>query len=1206
MLELPFGVRDGISSEGDFSARYQFHQTVHGKQLMGGYLSRVSSRRVREVKETPMLSAFLALSEGRPLPAADRQALELAAPAFVDTTRLGWVVIHPSRTPRGAARLRGAGTRSRARRRRRRRAPLPTGRRNAALQPVAGARLRQRRGSGLLHFPRMPPPRWFLLVYAASGAAALVYEVAWTRLLTLYLGHGVAAASTVLAAFMGGLAVGAAVAGPASDRLPRQAAMRLYARLEIAIAGLAVLVPVALAFTSPWLSRAYADGNGGVAFPVLRLAVCVVLIAVPAVAMGATFPVVARWYVPEAAAATKDAGALYAANTVGAALGAVTAGFVLLPTYGLRTATWIGVALNLLVAAAAWHLARRPAAPIAARAAVDEVPVRRASGRGRRPVASAAVHIARPWIAATALGVSGFVSLTLQVVWSRLLAQILGPTTYAFSLVVAVFIAGLALGAVAGRWLAGRVQQPAAGLAVSLSVALLAGTAAASTVDAGLLAMARAVAAPDATFGSVLLRQVLLATGWLAPLAIALGCAFPFAVKTGTGDEASLGADLGLIYAVNTIGAIAGSLAAGFVMIPRLGLYDSLRVVGVGAAVAMLVIAWQARLRGRARLAAVAACVVAAAASAALRSWSPALLSSGAYRYASTMTGDTLDVSLVAGRLLYYRDGAMATVAVRDAAGTTSLAIDGKIDASNAGDMLTQRLLAHVPLLLHPAPKRAAILGLGSGVTLGSALRHPVEGVDVLEISPEVVQASRFFEPENSRALADPRVRLMVGDGRTHLMLGRTQYDVIVSEPSNPWMAGIASLFTREFFAAARARLAPGGILCQWAHTYDISAEDLRSIVGTFAAVFPNGTMWLVGDGDVLLVGGAEPLAPRVSAVAEVWARRGEAVADLAGVGARDPFSVVSLLVAEGAGLARFAAGAQVLTDDYARVEFSGPRTVFSRGGADNAAALRALAAEQPVPMVEAARAAAGAASWRDRGWMLLEASAPRAAWTDFETALRLDPHDRRALEGLVRTGASASRGAETATLLRALSAPSDRLEAQIALVALPRLDRRDTRGGGPGARRRRAAPLRRRGPGAAGLDLFRCRRQGAAAAGRGQTAKCRANRRRHPLLLGVPAVPRRTHRSGDRGGAGARGGKPDARPGSQSARGRPRHGWPARGGPRRVSGVIEGRTARSVHLHEPRTARARDRQSALGTPAPGRSAAPRSQRGDGTRGLRP
>jgi Flp pilus assembly protein TadD len=208
----------------------------------------------------------------------------------------------------------------------------------------------------------------------------------------------------------------------------------------------------------------------------------------------------------------------------------------------------------------------------------------------------------------------------------------------------------------------------------------------------------------------------------------------------------------------------------------------------------------------------------------------------------------------------------------------------------------------------------------------------------------------------------------------------------------------------------------------------------LRSIVGTFASVFPDGTMWLVGDGDLLLIGSTAPLGPRVAALPEVWARRGDAVADLARVGARDPFALISLLVAEGPGLAQFAAGAPLLTDDYARVEFSGPRTVFSRNAADNAAALRALAAERPVPAVQAARTAAGAASWRDRGWMLLEATAPRAAWTDFETALRQDPRDARALEGLLRAGAAANRPAETTALLRELAAPVDHMEAQIAL----------------------------------------------------------------------------------------------------------------------------------------------------------------------------
>ena len=887
----------------------------------------------------------------------------------------------------------------------------------------------------------MAPPRWFLAVYVLSGAAALVYEVAWTRLLTLYLGHGVAAVSTVLAAFMGGLAVGAGIAGPRSDHTSRRVAMRTYAVLEIAIAALALAMPFGLRAIEPLLSGAYADGHGGAGFALLRLGTSVVFVALPAVAMGATFPYVARWYVPTASAATRDAGALYAANTVGAALGALATGFLLLPTLGLRATTWVGVAINVVVAGAAWQLAGRApaAATVAPAASATAQPASRPRKTGRDATAPVpALRLTpRPMLAALALGVSGFLSLALQIVWSRLLAQILGPTTYAFSLVVAIFIAGLALGALVGRRVADRMAQPAAGLAAVLAAAVIAVSVAVWTVDGGLASMTAAVTAPRATFESVLWRQVLLVTGWLLPLALALGCAFPLAIKTGTGRDESLGADLGLIYAVNTIGAIAGSLAAGFLLIPALGLHGSLRALGIATVAAAVALTVGSGIRGGARAWTLAACGIAAAATAALPPWNHALLSSGAYKYASAMSAEGLQISLAAGRLLYYREGAVATVSVREAAGTTSLAIDGKVDASNAGDMLTQRLLAHVPMLLHPAPRTAAILGLGSGVTLGAALRHPVERVDVLEISPEVVAASRFFEPENSAALRDPRTRLIVGDGRTHIMLGQASYDVIVSEPSNPWMAGIASLFTREFFQSARDRLAPGGVLCQWAHTYDISGDDLRSIVGTFASVFPEATLWLVGDGDLLLIGSNGPLAPQVAALPTRWAARPEATADLAGVGARDPFAILSLLVAEGPALTRFAGGAPLQTDDYAGVEFSGPRAIFSRGGVDNTAALRALAAERPVAAVTAARRAASAAAWRDRGWMLLDASAARTAWTDFDTAVRADPTDARAFDGLIRAGAAASLQPQTMAVLRELAAPPERVEAQIALSRL-------------------------------------------------------------------------------------------------------------------------------------------------------------------------
>ena len=876
----------------------------------------------------------------------------------------------------------------------------------------------------------------FLFLFAVSGAAALIYEVVWTRLLTLQMGHGIAAASTVLAAFMGGLAVGAAVAGRRGGRLSPERALTIYAGLELAIGVLALLVPFALTAIRPLLVGAYADGEGGATFALLRLGTSVLLLAVPAAAMGATFPIASRWMVRGAASAAQDAGGLYAANALGAAAGAVLAGFVLIPALGLSGSTWVGVALNITAAAGAFAIARGAAiSPTGdvrradASASAAPLPDTR---RGLKPPPSERSK-EQPWLAAVALGASGFASLTLQVVWTRLLAQILGPTTYAFSIVVAIFIIGLAGGAALGAWLVARVRSAAVGLAMCMLIGVGLSLAAASSVDWALLTMAEIVARPGYQFVDVLARQVMMVTGLLLPMTIAFGAAFPFAVSLAAGRDESVTENLGRIYAVNTVGAIAGALLAGFVLVPQFGLHWTIRVaalvVGLTAGT-ILISAGPAR----GRLVGFALAVVVLVAGFALPQWDRLLLSSGAYKYAAAMRGPSLETALAAGELLSYREGATGTVAVRQLAGTVSLAIDGKVDASNAGDMLTQRLLAHLPLLLHPAPKRVAILGLGSGVTLGSALTHPLEAATILEISPEVVDASRFFDVENHRALADPRTRLIVGDGRTHLMLGRESYDVIVSEPSNPWMAGIASLFTREFFEGAKARLAPGGMLCQWAHTYDISRDDLRSIVATFLTAFPDGSMWLVGDADVLLVGTTGALDDRIAGMAAAWQRPGVAE-DLASVGALDPFAVTSLFVAQGAALKDWADGAPLQTDNRLRLEFSGPRSIFGLSRDDNATALRELAGRSPKPAaVTAAEQGVTAVSWRDRGLMFLRSDAHRPAYEDFTKALELDPSDPASLDGLIRSAAALTRIDEARAVLTRLASAPTNTPAKLAL----------------------------------------------------------------------------------------------------------------------------------------------------------------------------
>ena len=873
------------------------------------------------------------------------------------------------------------------------------------------------------------------LAFAASGAAALIYETTWTRLLTLVMGHTVAAASTVLAAFMGGLAIGAAVGGTRARTMARPAALRAYAIVELAIAAVAIALPFELELLRPVLAAAYADGAGGAAFGLVRLVCALAVVTLPAIAMGATLPLAVRWHAADASRAGRDTGMLYAANTLGAAIGAVLSGFVLLPALGMRLTTFVGVALNLVSAGIGWWLASGRAGQPATVSAKETEPKRSEKQRKAQRTASAPVAPHAPRLAAAALAISGCVSLILQIAWTRILALVVGPTTFAFSAMVATFILGIAIGAAAAGTLARR-QRSTWWLAATLLVAGLAAVGAASWAPRVPLIIADAVAAPDASFATVVRLQSALIAALMMPMTIAFGAAFPFAVTLATRTDDSVSQDVAIVYTANTVGAIAGALAGGFFLVPRFGLENTVRLAAALAILGFVIVAAGHAGRWAAAAIALALAVGAAVVIAMLPPWDHELLSSGAYKYAPYLQGPHRNALLRAGTLLYYREGAAGTVSVRNLTGAVSLAIDGKVDASNAGDMLTQRLLAHVPLLLHPNPRRVGIIGLGSGVTLGSALTHPIERADMLEISPEVVDASRFFVRENHDALADRRTNLVVGDGRSHMSLGDERYDVIISEPSNPWMAGVAALFTREFFQAARARLAPGGLLCQWAHTYDISAEDLQSIVATFTSVFPHASLWLVGEGDVLLIGSANEIEPRLDAVRAAWKRPGVA-ADLAGVDVHDPDTLLTLFTAGAEQLKAYAGNAAIQTDDGMTLEFSAPRGIYGRTTSDNTAALRALAQGGTLP--DAVRQAFAAEhTWTNRGTMQLKAEAGHLAFEDFMRAVQRNPRDDAAIQGLVRASIAASRiGDAEAELKRITARDPVNVSAAVALSRL-------------------------------------------------------------------------------------------------------------------------------------------------------------------------
>ena len=864
------------------------------------------------------------------------------------------------------------------------------------------------------------------LALFCSGAAALLYEVAWTRLLGLLMGHTVAAATTVLAAFMGGLAGGAAIGGRLSGRLSGVQALRAYAILEGAIGFLALWLPWEISWLQPLLAATYQNGDGGAAFALIRLFGALAIVALPAIAMGATLPVIVRWQVASVSDAGAVTGRLYASNTAGAAVGAAVSGFVLLPAAGITLTTWIGIALNAAAALTALWLMRRAGSIEDTSTHPKPAPAltKRRQDQSSKPAATTG-----SWRAAViTLAASGASSLMLQLVWTRVLAIAIGPTTYAFSAMVTIFIAGIAIGSSLGAWMAKRTRSVSA-VASTLLAAALATVWAGRAVERLPLRIGNIVAAPDATFVSVVWQQTLTIAWILLPMTTAFGVLFPLAVSIGARHAHSVSTDVGRLYAVNSAAAVVGALVTGLWLIPTWGLEVSIRLAAallVVAALGAMASASGRRLHNTAALATGTAALLLIVA---LPRWDRRVVSSGAYKYAPYMPSELREALLGGGTLLYYKEGAAATVSVRRVAGTTSLAIDGKVDATDAGDMPTQKLLAHAPLLLHPKARRVGIIGLGSGVTLGSALTHPIDRADVIEISPEVVEASAWFARDHREALKDPRTRLLVADGRTHLSLTTDQYDVLISEPSNPWMAGIAALFTREFFETARRRLAPGGVMCQWAHTYDISAADLRSIVATFVTVFPRALLWLIGDGDILLLGADEPFEPRLASARQPWPAA--VAADLATIGATDPEDLLSFIVAAGPALHAYADGAAIQTDDRLGLEFTGPRGIYGRTPFDHARALRALAKSQPFIV----RPPGGA---RGRASMLWHAEAYEAAFDEFVRAIEHDPADEAAADGLLDAAAPAERLADAEKLLERLHASHPRSAA--VAVALSRL----------------------------------------------------------------------------------------------------------------------------------------------------------------------
>jgi len=775
-----------------------------------------------------------------------------------------------------------------------------------------------------------------------SGAAALVYQTAWQREFRLIFGSSTAASAAVLAIFIGGTGAGSLILGRHADASPRP--LRLYAALEIAIAAITALTPLLLDLART-IYRALGGtvGLGMAGGTALRLVLAALVIGAPTALMGGTLPAAARSVAPASDARRRLVGLLYAANTLGAVLGCAGSTFWLFEALGTRRTLWAACAANAAVALVAWAIAAR----------VRPASAETAAAPAAAPADPADAHApALPPRAVLAFAAaSGFVFFWMELVWYRMLGPLLGGTVYTFGLILAVALLGIGLGGVA--YSAIRARGPATAMGLALTCALEAlGLAIPFALGDRIPLLALAVRPPS---GSPLLDFL---PGWLAiaslvilPASLVAGAQYPLLIALlGSGRE-QVGRHVGAAAACNTLGAMAGALLGGFVLLPNLTATGSWRAV-VLTLLAMSIAAWlhgrrgaraSAPLKRRARSPLVGPVpAIAALAAAAILATGP----TAAWRHSPIGAGRVdplyLDTPALARSFLqtarqsihWQAEGVESTVAL-DATDGLAMVVNGKIDGNARGDASTQVMGGLIGAALHPHPRSAMVIGFGTGSSGGWLAAVPsIERVDVAELEPAMREVGERCAPVNHDALANPRLHVHFGDAREILPTLPHRYDVIFSEPSNPYRAGVASLFTREYYQAARDRLAPGGMFLQWVQSYEVDIATMRTVYATLGAVFPSVETWYIGWSDLVLIASVEPLQhdaralrarlreePYRSGLALAWRTEGLegllahhiAPPAFAEAIARDPGQVVN-------------------TDDRNRVEFGFARQVGALG----------------------------------------------------------------------------------------------------------------------------------------------------------------------------------------------------------------------------------------------------------------------------------
>jgi len=742
---------------------------------------------------------------------------------------------------------------------------------------------------------------WLYNLFFLSGVSALIYELIWQRLLHLVLGVSTLAVSAVLAAFMGGLALGAWLFGRLADRTSRP--LLLYAWMEAGIGGSALVVPVAFSALTGLYVSAYSwlqvGPWGGL---LLRLCISLAILIIPSTLIGGTMPVMSRLAMWRGGGIGPNFSLFYGVNTLGAVLGAALTGFVFLHYLGMAATLWLAVGVNAAVAlmAALASRAERPGTRSSARStAISDssfvtIQSGRPVGRGLALVCAAA---------------TGAITLGLGVVWTRVLGIFASNSAYAFALMLTVVLLGIGLGSLAQRWWSRRpgdswarltmVQWLLAGTGVALLWFFRSPPAWLDRYSDGSSAVALFAAELALTVSALLLPAFLL------------GLSFPLLVTAVVHSPNHFGNWLGRLYAINTIASAGGALAVGILFIPWLGLDRTFRILAA-ASLAVGFIAWfcaarpKPAWRGLIGAGILLPMVIA---------WN--CLPTAVYRKTAPMS---------ANDLVFYQEGDNGTVSVvQEPSGRKSLLVDGQpVAGTGRTIVIDQKILAHLPLLLHRAPQRALTVGFGSGGTSHSMTLHGLQ-VDCVEIERAVTAAAPQFDSENHGVLAHPRFRLIVDDARSWLRVAPVSYDVIATDCTNLQYKSNGDLYTVEYFRLMQQRLAGDGLAAAWVPANGIAESDLKTLLRSFQAVFPHTSVWFINTlatDFLVVVGTPTELDIDLARIRERMAAP-EIRQDLDAIGLSDPHRLLyTFLVADDA-LAAYTGSGPLNSDDRPVLSYS-------------------------------------------------------------------------------------------------------------------------------------------------------------------------------------------------------------------------------------------------------------------------------------------